>query len=223
MCKIYTIFVNIWTNYHSCLIKTCIIGYKIFNIITIIMIIDPLSGQDRKGNGAWELRAQMLREAIGRVEPLAVLYSKYLTHRRGLMWRGVWTMLMYVIGLNMSATRIVVKPQFFLNFWYSCFELLVMSALGFACTLSCLCTIPQIHLWCDTCWPLDGHNGTQASLTSKLVATRCIHKHWWTNIVNNWMWRLTLNCTHYSSNALFCMEFLWFEASKTKPMLLFPS
>ena len=30
---------------------------------------------------------------------------------------------------------------------------------GVTCTLSCLCTIPYIHLWCDTCWPLDSHHG----------------------------------------------------------------
>ena len=52
-----------------------------------------------------------------------------------------------------------------------CFGLLVTSALGFkarvdiACTLACLGAIPQIHLWCDTCRPLDGqHGGPSRSL-----------------------------------------------------------
>ena len=49
--------------------------------------------------------------------------------------------------------------------WYPCFGLLVMSALGFkvmvdlACILSCLHATPQIHLWCNTCRPLDGQYG----------------------------------------------------------------
>ena len=50
--------------------------------------------------------------------------------------------------------------------WYPSFGLLVTSALGFkarvdlACTLSCLHTIPQIHLWCSTCQPLDSQHGS---------------------------------------------------------------
>ena len=42
---------------------------------------------------------------------------------------------------------------------YCCYELLVTSALGFKArvkqSLTCMKLIPQIHLWCDNCWPLD--------------------------------------------------------------------
>ena len=50
---------------------------------------------------------------------------------------------------------------------------------GLACMLSCLRAIPQIHLWCDTCRPLDGQHGSRATLTHILAAVRRIHKHWW--------------------------------------------
>ena len=50
---------------------------------------------------------------------------------------------------------------------------------GLACMLSCLRAIPQIHLWCDTCRPLDGEHGSRATLTHILAAVRHIHKHWW--------------------------------------------
>ena len=50
------------------------------------------------------------------------------------------------------------------------FELLMTSALGFkvrvdasfACFVVCVHWILQIHLWCNTCWPLGGQHGTQA-------------------------------------------------------------
>ena len=54
---------------------------------------------------------------------------------------------------------------------------------GLICMLSCLRAIPQIHIWCDTCWPLDGQHGSQATLTHILAAVRRIHKHWW-----HWGW-----------------------------------
>ena len=50
---------------------------------------------------------------------------------------------------------------------------------GLACMLSCLRTIPQIHLWCNTCRPLDGQHGSRATLTHILAAVIRIHKHWW--------------------------------------------
>ena len=40
---------------------------------------------------------------------------------------------------------------------------------GLTCTLYCLCAIPQIHLWCDTCRPLDSQHGRQATLTHILA------------------------------------------------------
>ena len=48
-----------------------------------------------------------------------------------------------------------------------------------ACTLSCLHAVPQIHLWCDTCWHLDSQRDSWAFLTYILVVMRHIHKHWW--------------------------------------------
>ena len=50
---------------------------------------------------------------------------------------------------------------------------------GLTCMLSCLHVIPQIHLWCDTCQPLDGQHGSQATLTHILAAVRHIHKQSW--------------------------------------------
>ena len=58
--------------------------------------------------------------------------------------------------------------SFLWGHWYPCFGLLVMPALGFkarvdpllVCFVACMQWIPQIHLWCDTCWPLDGQHGS---------------------------------------------------------------
>ena len=36
----------------------------------------------------------------------------------------------------------------------------IQSQGGLTCTLSCLGAVPQIHLWCDTCQPLDGQHGS---------------------------------------------------------------
>ena len=64
--------------------------------------------------------------------------------------------------------------SFLWDHWYPCFGLLVTSALGFkarvdiACTFSCLHVTHQIHLWCDTCQPLDGQHG---GLTHSLHAS----------------------------------------------------
>ena len=72
---------------------------------------------------------------------------------------------------------------FFLNFfkqilvwvvwghWYPCFGLLVTSPLGFIARVGSLTrawqryvcyTFPEIHLWCDTCWPLSSQHGSWA-------------------------------------------------------------
>ena len=50
---------------------------------------------------------------------------------------------------------------------------------GLACMLSCLRAIPQVHLWCNTCRPLDSQHGSRATLTHILAAVRRIHKNWW--------------------------------------------
>ena len=72
------------------------------------------------------------------------------------------------------ATRIFLKifgghESFLWGHWYPCFGLLVTSPLGFkarvdpllVCFLACVQWIPEIHLWCDTCWPLGGQHGSQ--------------------------------------------------------------
>ena len=55
--------------------------------------------------------------------------------------------------------------------------LLMTSALGFKATveplflslLTCMQWIPQIHLWCDTCYPLDGQHGGRVFLIHTLA------------------------------------------------------
>ena len=57
------------------------------------------------------------------------------------------------------------------GYWYPCFELLVTFHLGFKVRVGSLiriwqrcmwCMFIEIHLWCDTCWPLDGQHGGQS-------------------------------------------------------------
>ena len=56
--------------------------------------------------------------------------------------------------------------------------LLVTSAKGFkarmdrllACFVTWVQTIPQIHLWCNTCWPLDGQHGNRAFFDPRTCA-----------------------------------------------------
>ena len=64
-----------------------------------------------------------------------------------------------------------------------CFGLLVMSPLGFKARVGSLIRtwqrhacymFPEIHIWCDTCWPLSVQHGSQANLFH-IPATR----HWW--------------------------------------------
>ena len=59
--------------------------------------------------------------------------------------------------------------SFLWGHWYPIFGLLVTSDLCFkakvdsllACIIACSQWIPQIHLWCNTCQPLDGQHGSQ--------------------------------------------------------------
>ena len=49
------------------------------------------------------------------------------------------------------------------NLLYSCFGLLVTSILSFKpCFITCVQWIPQIQLWGDTCWTLEGQHGSWA-------------------------------------------------------------
>ena len=62
--------------------------------------------------------------------------------------------------------------SFLWGHWYPCFGLLAMSPLGFkakvdpllACFVARVQWIPEIHLWCNTCWLYRGHRGSWAIL-----------------------------------------------------------
>ena len=88
---------------------------------------------------------------------------------------GDWTLFFFKI--------IFGRHQFFLcGHWYPCFGFQVTSALGFktrvdfiACMLvACAQWIPQIYLWCDTCWPLGSQHGIWAISIYILVS-----RHGW--------------------------------------------
>ena len=59
-----------------------------------------------------------------------------------------------------------------LNFWW---HLPLGSNLGWIpslpCFIACVKWIPQIHLWCDTCWPLGGQHGGQSFSVHVLGST----------------------------------------------------
>ena len=68
-----------------------------------------------------------------------------------------------------------------------------MSTLGFKARVGslihtwwrCMCYMfPEIHLWCDTCWPIGSQHGSQPVLLN-IPASR----HWWT-------WNQDLLCHH---------------------------
>ena len=62
-----------------------------------------------------------------------------------------------------------ILESFLWGHWYPWFGLLMTSPLGFkarvdpslACFTACVPWIPEIHLWCDTCWLYRGHHGGQ--------------------------------------------------------------
>ena len=68
------------------------------------------------------------------------------------------------------------QQSFLWGHWYPYFGLLVTSTLGFkarvvlslAWLIACMQWIPQIHLWCNTCWIFDGQHGSQAILSTNL-------------------------------------------------------
>ena len=74
--------------------------------------------------------------------------------------------------------------NFFLcGHWYPCFGLLVTSPPGFKASVGSLIhawqrhmcyMFSQIHLWCNTYWPLGSQPGVQAVLFHILVS-----QHWW--------------------------------------------
>ena len=63
------------------------------------------------------------------------------------------------------------RKSFLCGHWYPYFGLLVMSLLGFKGRVGSLIwtwwrhvwyMFPEIHLWCDTCWPLDGQHSSRS-------------------------------------------------------------
>ena len=56
-----------------------------------------------------------------------------------------------------------------------------MSPLGFkarvdpslVCFIACMQWIPDIHLWCDTCWPLGGQHGSQSRSLMHVAEVGC--------------------------------------------------
>ena len=75
--------------------------------------------------------------------------------------------------------------------WYPCFGLLMMSPLGFKVRMGSLIhtrwrymwnMFPEIHLCCDTCWPLGSQDGCQAGRDWNYVLShgvwRARHSDW---------------------------------------------
>ena len=75
--------------------------------------------------------------------------------------------------------------SFLWGHWYPCFGPVVMSTLGFkargdpllVCFLTCVQWIPQIHLWCDTCWPLYSQHGSQSHSLHAVAEVGCWDPH----------------------------------------------
>ena len=59
--------------------------------------------------------------------------------------------------------------QFFLwDNWYPCFQSQGRSHCLPACFVACAQCSPQLHLWCNTCWPLGNQHGKLAILIQYL-------------------------------------------------------
>ena len=91
--------------------------------------------------------------------------------------------------------------SFLRGHWYPWFGILVTSTLDFkarldpslACFRACAQCIPQIHLWCDTWWPLGSQHGCRAFWSTYVH----MYKHWWDSnlrlsVRHNWVFP-TLN------------------------------
>ena len=86
-------------------------------------------------------------------------------------------------------TQVLSFYQSFLwGHWYPCFGLLVTSPPGFKAKVGsvihtwwrCMhCTISEIYLWCNTCWPLGGQHGSWTDLFD-IPASR----YWWGSNLN---------------------------------------
>ena len=62
-----------------------------------------------------------------------------------------------------------------LDFWWYLSWVLKLGWIPLiVCFIACMEQNPQIHLWCDNCWPLGSQHGTWAILIHVFV-----NKHWW--------------------------------------------
>ena len=64
-------------------------------------------------------------------------------------------------------------------FWTPALGLKARVDLSITYIVVCVQWIPQIHLWCDTCWPLDGHHGRRAVLIHALVHNLSVVRFEW--------------------------------------------
>ena len=88
------------------------------------------------------------------------------------------------------------NKSFLWGHWCPCFGLLVTSPCGFKARVdSLICTwqrltcdmFPEIHLWCNTCWPLVSQHGCSADLFHIPVI-----RHWWGSKLGSIMLLLTV-------------------------------
>ena len=86
--------------------------------------------------------------------------------------RPEWTSLLYWYIWTMANLFFKIfggHKSFLWGHWYPCFGLLMTSSLGFKARVdpsleyfvTCMPWIPEIHLWCDTCWLYRGPHGSQ--------------------------------------------------------------
>ena len=70
--------------------------------------------------------------------------------------------------------------------------------------ITCAQQIPQIHPWCETCWPLGSQHSSQAVLIHILV-----YKHWWGSSL--WLTWHALYRMSYACSAKFTFLDFYFE------------
>ena len=123
-------------------------------------------------------RQQQVRVFYSRtsfVRPLLwAVTSLWQFHNQIVWWYGPLVFVTVQVNIHLDNNlffkkKFGGKKSFLCGHWYPCFGLLVTCTLGgslFACFIACMQQIPQIHLWCDTCWPLSGQYGREAVLST---------------------------------------------------------
>ena len=98
------------------------------------------------------------------------------TSLRGNVRKGITRIVFWFLLIINLFLRNIFSLKKLWRHWYPSFGILVMSALGFkarvdpslACYIAFMQWTPQIHLWCDTCWPHDCQHGSRAFLIQYL-------------------------------------------------------